>query len=130
MKQRIFSWEAVVLQVIALCAATFTIAALTAVSPLSEILSSWGTLWVLGPCIAVSIIALTIPGKFRSWVLLLLVALCLSLGPFAYFDVARGRPDANDALILVFIPLWKFSGRFITIVIAVVTENNRKKHLT
>ena len=89
-------------------AASVSVAVLASAGGIAGVLS-WFTLWVLAPMLLCGALAIFTPSTLGTWPRLVLVVLALALGPCAYVSTWLAPPDANDALIFVFMPLWQFA---------------------
>lgn len=90
-----------------LCAAA-SLAVLAWAGGLSGVLS-WFSPWVLAPALLSVALAIFTPSVFGTWPRLVLVVLALALGPSAYVATWLGPPDAQAALVFLFMPVWQFA---------------------
>ena len=83
---------------------------------------SWFSLWVLAPPLLCGALAIFTPETLGTWPRLALVVLALALGPCAYVSTWLAPPDAQSALIFVFMPLWQLVALSAVILWGIVVE--------
>ena len=111
------------LGLIGLASIVLTIVAMLWFSQSATALLSWFSLWVLGPSLVVMALAQWLPQRSRSILLHVLIAIAIAVGPFLYLLVARGPPDAQNALIFLIAPFWQLVGIGAALILGLVVPS-------